>query len=305
MMNIRRATPEDVSAIIECDDYAKTDQSRSAKIGEAIARSDCLVAIENESVTGYCTFNDHFFNHRFVELVVVAATSRRRGAARALLRAAFDACPTDRIFSSTNASNVAAQALLAICGFYSVGRIRGLDDDDPEVFFSRRIVDSRATVPARSGLRIVGPNSSYSTACEAVLRSLPDWFGIESALTAYARNTSRFPTFVVLENDSVVGFVSLQKHFDTSWEIACAAVQNDARHRGIGTTLFDHAESWLSAQGATVLQVKTLAATSPNPFYAETRAFYERRGFVSLEILDAFWSSENPCLMMVKTLRNP
>ena len=137
MMNIRRANAKDAPAIVECDDYAKTDLSQPAKINEAITRSNCLVAIESGAVTGYCTFHDHFFNHRFVDLVVVTATARRRGAARALLHAAAAQCPTDRIFASANASNLAGQALLTRCGFHDVGRISGLDDDDPEVFFCR------------------------------------------------------------------------------------------------------------------------------------------------------------------------
>lgn len=302
-MNIRRANAKDAPAIVECDDFAKTDQSRAAKIDAAIARSNCLVALENGAAIGYCTFNEHFFGHRFVELVVVAAHVRRRGVARALVRVASQKSPTDKVFSSANASNLAGQALLLSCGFHNVGRISGLDDGDPEVFFSRRIVDSPAISAERVNSRIVGPSASYSAACEAVLRSLPDWFAIESALVAYANNTSQLPTFVALEDDRVVGFVSIRKHFDCSWEIDCAAVRKDARHQGIGTALLDRAEAWMSAQGATVLQVKTLAATKPNPFYAETRAFYAHRGFVSLEVLETVWSSENPCLVMVKALR--
>lgn len=51
-MNIRRAEAADASAIIECDEYTKTDPSRPTKIGAAIARANCLVAVEDEAVIG-------------------------------------------------------------------------------------------------------------------------------------------------------------------------------------------------------------------------------------------------------------
>ena len=60
-------------------------------------------------------------------------------------------------------------------------------------------------------VRFAGPTWYESSACEAVLRSLPEWFGIESALLAYARNTAELSTFVALNNDGLVGFVSLRK----------------------------------------------------------------------------------------------
>jgi len=140
MMNIRRAEAADASAIIECDEHTKTDPSRATKIGAAIARANCLVAVEDEAVIGYCIYNDHFFNHRFVELVVVTTAARRRGAARALLHAVSKDCPTDRIFSSTNSSNQVAQTMFERCDFAAIGALDGFDDGDPEVFY-------RATKP--------------------------------------------------------------------------------------------------------------------------------------------------------------
>jgi len=256
-----------------------------------------------EAVVGYCTFHDHFFNHRFVELVVVDVAWRKLGAAHALLHAAIETCPTDRVFGSTNASNGPARALFTKCHFKAVGQLTGLDAGDPEVFYrhSKRGLYSESRRDT-GGREIVGPEWHNAVACESVLRSLPQWFGIESALIAYAQSTTRLPTFLTIENGIVVGFVSLRKHFDHAWEIDCLAVRADDRHQGVGTALLTHAEAWLGAQNVSILQVKTLAATNADPNYAETREFYERRGFIELEILPAFWSPENPCLVMAKPL---
>ncbi|OFZ62085.1 MAG: hypothetical protein A2577_08505, partial [Bdellovibrionales bacterium RIFOXYD1_FULL_36_51] len=55
--------------------------------------------------------------------------------------------------------------------------------------------------------------------CEKILRSLPLWFGIESAVINYINEVSDKPMLVALKNDEVVGFVSLLKHNKDSAEI--------------------------------------------------------------------------------------
>lgn len=166
-------------------------------------------------------------------------------------------------------------------------------------------------------MRIVGPTLAAVAPCEAVLRSLPDWFGIEEALLMYARDTATLPTFALADDapgaehvdddettaPRIIGFVSLQQHFPAAWEVHCIAIHADARGRGHGRTLMAHAERWLLDRGARWLQVKTLAAASGSAAYAETRAVYERLGYEPLEVFPELWSPNNPCLQMIKALR--
>jgi GNAT superfamily N-acetyltransferase len=140
--------------------------------------------------------------------------------------------------------------------------------------------------------------------CERVLRSLPSWFGQEDALRQYVRETSLHPTFVSTEAAAINGFITLQRHFPESFEIVCVAVHAESRGRGIGRALLDVAEAWACAQGGRFLQVKTIAATHPSPEYAQTRAFYERVGFVPLEVFPMLWARQHPCLQLVKRLHN-
>jgi hypothetical protein len=44
-------------------------------------------------------------------------------------------------------------------------------------------------------LTITGPERGEPTACESVLRSLPEWFGVESSLVQYANDAATLPTF--------------------------------------------------------------------------------------------------------------
>ena len=151
-------------------------------------------------------------------------------------------------------------------------------------------------------MQIIGPTLNARTACEAVLRSLPQWFGIEEALLMYADDTLRLPTFAALEGDEIAGFVSLMEHFPQAWEIHCMAVRAASRNAGIGRALVEHVEAWLTAKQVTLLQVKTVAATSPSPAYAQTREFYLRLGFQPVEVFPLLWSPRNPCLQLIKFL---
>jgi GNAT superfamily N-acetyltransferase len=128
------------------------------------------------------------------------------------------------------------------------------------------------------------------------------WFGIEDALVMYADDSVRLPTFAAVEGTQVKGFISLQQHFPHAWEVHCIAVRAEARNKGYGKALHAQAESWLSGQGVTLLQVKTAAATSPSKEYAQTREFYSHLGFQPLEVFPELWSPRNPCLQLVKFL---
>ena len=159
--------------------------------------------------------------------------------------------------------------------------------------------------PAVNAPHLVGPGSHDAAACEAVLRSLPAWFGIEEALLRYARDAEEMPTFAALQSGRIVGFLTLMQHFAQAWEVHCMAVHAESRNQGLGTALLAYAEAWLVGQGAKLLQVKTVAATSTSEAYALTRGFYARQGFLELEIFPELWSPRNPCLQLVKLLPAP
>lgn len=149
-------------------------------------------------------------------------------------------------------------------------------------------------------MNILGPTLHRTDECEAVLRSLPQWFGIEEALLMYARDSGTMPTFAVEQNAVVRAFITLQEHFPESWEVHCIAVHADCRAQGQGSALLAHAERWLADRGCRFLQIKTIAATKEDPYYAQTRAFYVARGYTPLEIFPNLWHPRNPALQLVK-----
>jgi len=140
---------------------------------------------------------------------------------------------------------------------------------------------------------------------EPILRSVPEWFGIEESTKAYIEASGRMPTFVawVSENgvDRDAGFVAIARHFEHAAEVHCMAVHRDFHGHGIGTALLRHAEHRLAGSGVRYLQVKTQGPSRPNAGYARTLHFYESRGFTRLEEMNGLWPGI-PCLILVKGL---
>jgi GNAT superfamily N-acetyltransferase len=145
-------------------------------------------------------------------------------------------------------------------------------------------------------------HADVEAACERVLRSLPMWFGIEAATLAYVADTSLLPTFVLVDNAVVTGFVTVRQHFRESHEITCIAVHADCRMKGGGARLLAAAEAWSRSEGANFLQVKTLAPAANSAAYEQTRVFYNRMGFVPFEVFETLWSPAHPCLQLVKAI---
>jgi GNAT superfamily N-acetyltransferase len=138
--------------------------------------------------------------------------------------------------------------------------------------------------------------------CESILRALPDWFGIESALLQYVREAAELPMFVAVDATAPVGFITLHQHGPAAWEIHAVGVLPDHHGRGLGRRLLEEGERWLRTHDAEFLTVKTLSASAEYEPYERTRAFYLAMGFLPLMELPTLWSPENPCLIMIKPL---
>jgi ribosomal protein S18 acetylase RimI-like enzyme len=147
-----------------------------------------------------------------------------------------------------------------------------------------------------------GPFPGQASVCEPILRSLPQWFGIEEATAQYLRDIEQLPTLLALAEGQVLGFLTLKVHSQYSAEIHVMAVRPTAHRKGIGRALLVRAEAVLQEQGVEYLQVKTLSRSRPDAHYARTRRFYEAMGFRALEEFRGLWGEENPCLQMVKRL---
>ncbi len=149
---------------------------------------------------------------------------------------------------------------------------------------------------------IEGPSPGKRAECEPILRALPDWFGIESAIQHLAHTSTQLPTFVARADQVAVGFLTVQQHNAYSAELYVLGVLPAYHRRGIGRRLVAQAEAYLVGRSVEFVQVKTLGPSHPSPDYARTRAFYMALGYRPLEELMTFWSADNPCLILIKHL---
>lgn len=138
-----------------------------------------------------------------------------------------------------------------------------------------------------------------SRLAEAVLRDLPEWFGIEESTRGYVEEAAALPTFAVPPER---GFLCLKQHTARAAELYVLGVRRELHRQGIGRALVAAAESWCRGRGVRYLQVKTLGPSRESRGYAATRAFYEALGFVPLEELHGLWPGDNPALVLVKHL---
>jgi ribosomal protein S18 acetylase RimI-like enzyme len=139
MVIIEKARLDDFEQIIA---LARPEQR--SLIGRAMGQSRVSVARVDGAVRGFVAIDDRFYGHGFVELLVVHPDFRRRGLATALMRAAELDAPTEKLFTSTNQSNVPMQRLCERIGFVRSGIIENLDEGDPELVYFKRLAPGRA-----------------------------------------------------------------------------------------------------------------------------------------------------------------
>jgi ribosomal protein S18 acetylase RimI-like enzyme len=141
--------------------------------------------------------------------------------------------------------------------------------------------------------------------CAELLAGLPEYFtaDTQSSLRAsFPHNAG----WVALEHDRIVGFVLVERRYDSSAEITFAAVATQAQRNGIGTALVDAALGSLEKDAVALVEAKTLDASSGYEPYVATRAFWEARGFRQIDCIDPLpgWEGGNPSAIYVAALRS-
>lgn len=141
-----------------------------------------------------------------------------------------------------------------------------------------------------------------SQICNHILRALPEWFGIESAIDDYCYDVQSMQTWAVEEGDHTIGFISINKHNIYAAEVHVMGVLKEYHGVGLGRHLLLVVEKELQQEGFQFLTVKTLSESRPSPEYDKTRQFYLKSGFVPIEEFKTLWGEHNPCLFLIKSI---
>jgi len=134
MLDIRLATPAHIEPLIGLDTPLADGLERHADIAMWVERGQCHVALRNGQVAGSVALTRTLFHNLFVELLMVAEPARRTGVGEALLRYCLSIAGGEKLFTSTNTSNLPMQGLVTRLGFIPSGRLDNLDEGDPELF---------------------------------------------------------------------------------------------------------------------------------------------------------------------------
>ncbi len=136
-----------------------------------------------------------------------------------------------------------------------------------------------------------------------IAKSLPEYFN-DNGLADIEKELPSQIVYGAYAGKRMLGCASYQKINEHTLELAWLFVLDEFHGQGISTQLVVESLS-LEGMGFSVCQVKTLAETSKDEGFARTRSFYEKIGFIPIQIIDPYpgWDSGNPCQIMVKFLR--
>ena len=135
-----------------------------------------------------------------------------------------------------------------------------------------------------------------------IMHSLPAWFSPPEDIEKKAIIHREYPFIAAYNGDDPIGFIALKIHNKYTADIYNIGVLEQYHRQGVGRRLLAAAESYCIDNGYQVLTVKTLDSSAEYEPYERTRAFYQKMGFIPLEVFTTFWNEENPCLFLAKWL---
>lgn len=142
--------------------------------------------------------------------------------------------------------------------------------------------------------------------CDAVLATLPRFFGDPDGIRDCAEAVRTQRGFVAADADAVRGFLTLQKHIAGSEEITWMAVAQAHRRHGLGRLLVAAAARDAAARGEAMLFLLTLGPSGEGPEVADgydgTRRFYQSMGFVPLREFDLASWNQAGALVLAKPI---
>lgn len=135
---IRIASNKDLQQILNLDAMGSLS-SRSKLVKEHIHNANCLAYEFENQIQGYLCFGDSFFEHNFIELLIVGLDYQRKGIGTKLIKAYEQLILNGKVFTSTNASNKAMHELLKLNNYLESGIIHNLDKDDAEIIYFKML----------------------------------------------------------------------------------------------------------------------------------------------------------------------
>jgi len=141
-ISLRIATKKEKPLVLAFDYALDKDEyielKREEKITKAISNQECFIILTDNIAVGFVLVDYRFFDQAWIELIIIGEKYRRRGIGEKVFDLICKQSKTKKVFTSTNSSNIPMQKALAKSGFTFAGKIDGLDDGDPELFYYKK-----------------------------------------------------------------------------------------------------------------------------------------------------------------------
>ena len=140
-ISLRKASVKDKALVVSfdysLDQVEHIELKRAEKIAKAILDEECFIILSDNEAVGFVLFDYRFFDQGWIELIIIAEKHRGKGIGGQVFDLLCQQCNADKVFTSTNSSNLPMQQALTKAGFVFAGKIDGLDKGDPELFYYR------------------------------------------------------------------------------------------------------------------------------------------------------------------------
>ncbi len=138
-MQIDIAQENDIDEIVTLDNLIIGSTRRQNLIAEIVELQQAYIA-RQEQMVGFLLMQHHFFEHPFIELLIVHPSFRRQGFGTALMQHIEPIYTPGKLFTSTNESNKEMQQLCEQLGYIRSGIIENLDEGDPDLIYFKRLI---------------------------------------------------------------------------------------------------------------------------------------------------------------------
>ena len=147
-ISLRKATIKDKALIVDfdyrLDKVEHIELKREEKITKAILDKECFIILADDRAVGFVIFDYRFFDQGWIELIIIEEKYRGKGIGGQAMDLICKQSKMNKVFTSTNSSNTQMQKALNKVGFSFAGKIDGLDEGDPELFYFKT-TDARKT----------------------------------------------------------------------------------------------------------------------------------------------------------------
>jgi ribosomal protein S18 acetylase RimI-like enzyme len=139
MCTVLEGCVQDLGGLLALDELVFGPEAEKERLEAAVRSGECMVAREDEAISGFALWDRTFFGQAFISLIVVHPKYRRKHVAKTLVGLIEAVCSVENIFTSVRESNAAARRLLEGMGYAESGHIENLHAGEREIVYFKKL----------------------------------------------------------------------------------------------------------------------------------------------------------------------